>query len=93
MDAPTKLIELSEALIKIKGGKTAGPDGIPVDIYKAFKEKLLPPLLEMVQETFEKGCLPPTLQSALIMVILKSEKTLPDVIPIDPYHFSIQIQN
>lgn len=91
MDAPIQLIELSEALIKMKGGKTAGPDGIPVDIHKAFKEKLLPPLLEMVKEIFEKGCLPPTLQSALT-VNLKSECES-DVIPTDPYHSSIQIQN
>lgn len=74
LDAPIQLIELSEALTKMKGGETAGPDGIPIDTYKTLKEKLLPSLLEKVNETFEKGCLPPTLQSALIIVILKPEK-------------------
>ena len=61
-------------MTNMKGGKAAGPDGIPIDIYKAFKNKLLPPLLNMVEEIFEKGCLPPTLQGALITVILKPGK-------------------
>jgi len=29
----------------MKAGKTAGPDGIPIDLYKKFKSKLQKPLL------------------------------------------------
>ena len=74
LDRPIQLAELFEAVGEMSGGKAPGPDGIPIDIYKTFKKKLLPPFLDMVKEAFEKG-LPPTLQSALITVILKPGKS------------------
>lgn len=39
--------EVSEAIASLKGGKTPGPDGIPIELYKIFKTKLIPPLLDM----------------------------------------------
>lgn len=50
--------DLSEAISNLKGGKTPGPDEIPVELYKIFKTKLSPPLLEMYQESFNNGVLP-----------------------------------
>lgn len=32
--------ELSEAITSMSGGKAAGPDGLPIEIYKRFKDKL-----------------------------------------------------
>ena len=37
--------ELSLAISSMNGGKTPGPDGIPIEIYKTFRSKLIPPLL------------------------------------------------
>ncbi len=33
--------ELDNAIHNMKGSKAAGPDGLPIDIYKEFKDKLL----------------------------------------------------
>jgi len=66
--------ELSEALQGMSIGKAPGPDGLPIEIYKTFAGKLLPHLLEMFNESFEKEILPPSLRSALITLILKPGK-------------------
>uniref|UniRef100_A0A671UDU8 Reverse transcriptase domain-containing protein n=1 Tax=Sparus aurata TaxID=8175 RepID=A0A671UDU8_SPAAU len=58
----------------MKGGKSAGPDGRPIDIYKLFKNKLISPLKDMYEESFQKGSLPPSLSNALITLILKPDK-------------------
>lgn len=71
LDTPIQLSELSDAMTSMKGGKAAVPDRIPINTYKAFMEKLLPALLKMLEKVFEKGCLPPTLQCALITGIVK----------------------
>lgn len=58
----------------MKGGKAPGPDGLPIDIYKIFKNKLLSPLLDMFVESFSSGKLPPSMCNALIILILKPGK-------------------
>lgn len=63
--------EVIESISKLKNSKSAGPDGLPIDIYKLFKNKLFGPLKEMYAESFQNGYLPPTLRNALITLILK----------------------
>lgn len=63
-----------KAIDNIKGGKAAGLDGLLVDSYKQFKDKLVNPLKEMFKESFTNGYLPPTLSCALIILILKPDK-------------------
>lgn len=60
----------------MRGGKAAGPDGFPIDIYKEFKEKLIAPLLDMYVKAFQQGYLPTSLKSGLITLIPKSGKSL-----------------
>lgn len=74
LNSPMSRSELSEAIDSMTGGKTPGPDGIPIDIYKKFKGMLLSPLLDMCEESLEKGELPSTLKTALITLILKPDK-------------------
>ena len=67
--------ELSLAISGMKGGKTPGPDGIPIEIYKTFRSKLIPPLLEMYKESLDNGSLPLSLNTAVITLLLKPGKT------------------
>lgn len=71
LDRKLDLEDVSNAILNMKGGKAPGPDGLPIDIYKLFREKRIAPLLDMYSESFEQGCLPPLLRSALITLILK----------------------
>lgn len=66
--------DLSLAISSMKGGKCPGPDGIPIEIYKIFKDKLITPLLDMYNESLNNGSLPPSLNMAEISLILKPGK-------------------
>lgn len=55
-------------------GNSAGPGGLPIDISKQFKDKLMQPLLDMILESYEKEDLPPSLPGALISLMLKPGK-------------------
>lgn len=66
--------EVSEAISSLKGGKTPGPDGIPIELYEIFKTKLLPPLLDLYRESFGRGSLPPSLNTAIITLLFKPGK-------------------
>ncbi len=66
--------ELSSAIDSIKAGKTPRPDGLPIEIYKKFKNKLLTPISEMFTESFQNGTLPSSLRGALITLLLKAGK-------------------
>ncbi len=74
MDCVLESQEILEAINHMKGGKTAGPDALPIDIYKLFKDKLISPLKDMYEESFQNGTLPPSLRNALITLILKPDK-------------------
>lgn len=74
LDRELEFEEIVNAINSMNSNKAAGPDGIPIDIYKEFKEKLISPLLDMFMEAFQQGCLPLSLRSALITLILKPEK-------------------
>ncbi len=74
MDRTVELSELEEALACMRAGRAAGPDALPIDFYKTFKDKLLPRLLIMFEEAFRTNSLPPSFSRALITNILKPGK-------------------
>lgn len=66
--------EVLSAIENLRGGRTPGPDGIPIDFYKKFKKKLASPILNMIKESYQQGVLPPSLRGELIMLLLKPNK-------------------
>ena len=40
-------VEISDVIFNRKGSREAGPDGLPIDMSKIIKDKLLGPLLDM----------------------------------------------
>ncbi len=74
LDKHLTVEEMSEVVRSMRSGKTPGADRIPIEIYKLFPNKLLPPLLEMFEEACELGSLPPSLRSVLITLVLKPGK-------------------
>lgn len=66
--------EIKKAIDAVNAGQAAGPDGIPIDIYKKFKSKFIIPVMEMFQASYKNGSLPPSPREAMI-TIFKTEQT------------------
>ena len=71
---PISKEEVLQAIRTLKGGKAPGPDGFGPEFYKTFSQELVGPLTDMYLDSFNRSCLPPTLNSADISVILKKDK-------------------
>ncbi|KAG9283901.1 WD repeat-containing protein 3 isoform X1 [Astyanax mexicanus] len=74
LERPFELEELHSALMFMQSGKAAGPDGLPIELYKIFKDMLIPHLFNMLEEAFRIDSLPPSFSTALISTILKPGK-------------------
>uniref|UniRef100_A0A3B3YI25 Reverse transcriptase domain-containing protein n=1 Tax=Poecilia mexicana TaxID=48701 RepID=A0A3B3YI25_9TELE len=78
LDCPISRRELLDAIKELQTGKVAGPDGLIAEFYKEFQEVLAEPLLNMYNDSFEKGILPVSLREANISLILKKGKAPED---------------
>lgn len=74
LDAPIKLEEIVQAIKDMQSSKAPGPDGYPTEFFKKFCEKLAPLLLNVFNESIERGSLPVTLTQASISLLLKKGK-------------------
>ena len=63
--------ELLDAIKSFPNGKSAGPDGFGIELYKKFPEQLTPLLLRMFNHSFETQTFPNSLYEANISLILK----------------------
>ncbi len=68
LDTPPLYSELRQAIAGLKNNKCAGPDGIPAEVFKHFKEVHL-----LIQNIWENGTLPQDWKDANIMVIYKQK--------------------
>lgn len=55
LDEKVSQMEMNEALVDMKDNKTPGPDGLPVEFYKAFWDELKSPFEAMVHEVLHQG--------------------------------------
>ena len=73
-EKPIDMLEIENAIKKMKSGKAPGPDGFPIEFYKKFAPKLIPVLLKMFEEVLDSKTLPPTMTQASISLLLKKNK-------------------
>lgn len=61
--------------------KSLGTDGLPVEIYKRYSDPILFALLQTLNDAFMMGHLPPSMNKAVFVAILKPGKdpVLPDL--------------
>jgi len=71
LERPLSNQELLNALKDMKGGKSPGIDGIPVDFYKEFWSVLGEDLLSVLNESLTEGSLPLSCRRAVITLLPK----------------------
>ena len=74
----SKTEEIERAIHGLHSGKALGPNGVPIELYKAQSEVLAPHLLRMFSESRERGCLPENQRLATIVTIHKEGKPKDD---------------
>lgn len=70
IEAPVTLEELQRAMAGMASQKSPGPDRLPIETYKRYREVLLPELLKTLKWAASEGRLPPLMSEATIIVIL-----------------------
>lgn len=58
-------------------GKSPRADGLPAEVYKRYAEILLPCLKSVFVDALEQGCLPPSMNEAVVILLLKPGKDGP----------------
>lgn len=86
LDDPITVNEIIDVIQKLPNGKAPGLDGFTDEFFKLYMNEVSPLLLEMYTESLRVGSLPPTLNEALITLILKKTRTLLSVRAIGQYH-------
>lgn len=74
LERPITQAEVALAISSMQSGKSAGPDGFPVEFFKKFSALLSPQLSAVFAESLEQGTLPPSLGEACITLIAKKGK-------------------
>lgn len=69
LEQPTGLQKVIDSINAMLNGKTPGPDGFPMEFYKAFVSKIAPLLLKMFENSLENAKLPKSLTEAFITLI------------------------
>lgn len=57
LDEQLSIAKISEATNMLNAGKTAVPEGLPIDQHKQLKNKIVPPLYNMYLESYSNGYL------------------------------------
>ena len=79
LEEPLQLFEINVAIQQIARSRAPGRDGLPIEYYATYNEALATKLLEMYNEAWESGSLPPSLSEAVIVVLHKPGRDPQDV--------------
>ncbi len=74
LDADVAVAEVCQAINSLQNNESPGPDGFPIEYYKAFINKLAFSLTNMIIESFANEELPSTLEMATIILLPKPGK-------------------
>lgn len=74
LDKPMTIEELARAIDMLKNKKLSGKDGLPMELFKTFKEVVLRPLLHKWEEAIHFQALPLFLDEGLTKVVHKKER-------------------
>lgn len=80
LEQPLTPAEFHNALNKMENNRACGPDGFPAEFYKHFWSIISPLFLRMIDEFLITNSIPPTINTAVITLLLKPGK--------DPTHLS-----
>lgn len=72
LQSPITVKEIEDSIDSLNIGKSPGPDGLGAAFYKAFKIQLAPILGTVLEESFNRGSLPPSFSQAHTILIPKS---------------------
>ena len=79
MSGPLTITELSNVLKSKKNNKTPGLDGFPAEFYKIFWKELQTFILRALNESYQKGILPPSFRQTVISCLPKGNKPRDDL--------------
>lgn len=74
MEKPFSSAELLDTIKSVPVNKSPGDDGFPSEFYKEFQDLLIPPLMEVIEQSRRDGCFPDSFSQAVITVIHKKGK-------------------
>lgn len=74
LEEPISVAEIGRAIKLMKNRKAPGPDGYPIEFYKAFATKLTPLLCAVYTESLKQKKLPSSMTQAIISVLPKKDK-------------------
>lgn len=69
------LEEVQQAIKRLSLGKSPGDDDLPTDFYEALSNIIEPRLLIVFRDALERGRMPESIQSAVITLIHRKERT------------------
>uniref|UniRef100_A0A670KCX7 Reverse transcriptase domain-containing protein n=1 Tax=Podarcis muralis TaxID=64176 RepID=A0A670KCX7_PODMU len=79
LNAPIDRLEIEEAIKELKRGKAPGPDGFTSSYYKEFKDTLMTPLIEVMNNILKERDMPGSWKEAFITIIPKQDADLTQV--------------
>uniref|UniRef100_A0A670JBZ4 Reverse transcriptase domain-containing protein n=1 Tax=Podarcis muralis TaxID=64176 RepID=A0A670JBZ4_PODMU len=79
LNAPISKEEVEEVINELKRGKAPGPDGLTASYYKDLKDRLIVPLIEVMNNILKVREIPETWKEAFITIIPKQDSDLTQV--------------
>jgi hypothetical protein len=71
MERPVTLYECKQAIQRLGLAKAAGPDGLPAEFYRSFKELVVQDFHNTLQEAHTLGILPRSMREVDIVLLYK----------------------